>query len=127
MFRITALVLLLIAVGAPAVAEASRKPTRQEAKSLAKKMGRDVPTRCLRIRISTKSKSLTWAGVRFRLTDSSCNKWNADGVGVFKRRRSRPHGSWRFVTAGSSFDCPVPKVPSRVAKDLKIPCEPGSG
>ena len=33
-------------------------------------------------------------------------------------------GAWRFVTAGSSFDCPVPDVPRRIAKDLKIPCEP---
>jgi hypothetical protein len=123
MFRITTLVLLLIVMAAPAVADASRRPTKQEAKSLARKMGNGVPTRCLIIRVSTKSRSWTWAGVRFRLTDSSCNKWNADGIGVFKRRRTRPHGSWRFVTAGSSFDCPVPKVPSRIAKDLKIPCD----
>ena len=121
MFRITTLVLLLIVAAAPAVAEASRAPTKREAKSLARKMGKNVPTRCLRIRISTVSER--WAGVRFRLEKRSCDQWNADGIGVFKRRRASRPGPWRFVTAGSSFDCPVPKVPSRVAKDLKIPCE----
>jgi hypothetical protein len=123
MFRITTLVVLAIAavvLTAPAPADASRQPTKREAKSLARKMGKNVPTRCLRIRISTVSER--WAGVRFRLDKRSCDRWNADGIGVFKRRRASRPGPWRFVTAGSSFDCPVPKVPSRVAADLKIPC-----
>ena len=50
---------------------------------------------------------------------ASCADYAADGVAIFKHRR----GKWRFVTAGSSFDCPVPDVPRRIAKDLRIACE----
>jgi hypothetical protein len=50
----------------------------------------------------------------------SCRRWAADGVAVYKRRTS---GGWRFVTAGSAFDCPVPKVPPKVVDDLHIHCE----
>jgi hypothetical protein len=34
----------------------------------------------------------------------------------------RKHGRWKTVTAGSSFDCPIPDVPKRIVKDLKLRC-----
>jgi hypothetical protein len=40
-------------------------------------------------------------------------------MAVFKRRKT---GGWKFVVAGSSFECPVPRVPPAVVKDLDIPC-----
>jgi hypothetical protein len=59
-------------------------------------------------------------GTSIRNLEASCADHVADGVAIFKRR----DGTWRFVTAGSSFDCPVPKVPRRIAQDLEILCEP---
>jgi hypothetical protein len=76
-----------------------------------------VPKRCVRVRISTVDQR--WARANIRARKASCAEHAADGVAVFKRRG----GSWRFVTAGSSFDCPVPDVPRRIARDLKIPCD----
>jgi hypothetical protein len=34
------------------------------------------------------------------------------------------NGRWRMVTAGSSFDRPVPKTPPKVAADLRVRCQP---
>jgi hypothetical protein len=108
---------LLVAAGIPTTAQADRAPTDRERAGIARAVG--VPKRCLRIRVSTVDRR--WSGVRIRLAKRSCQRWAADGIAIFKRRGDR----WRFVTAGSSFDCPVPKVPRRVARDLQIPCEPG--
>jgi hypothetical protein len=105
---------LLLAV--PAAAQADRAPTKREHAAVATAVG--VPKRCLRVRVSTVDER--WATARVRNGKASCAEHAADGMAVFKRRR----GAWRFVTAGSSFDCPVPDVPRRVARDLRIPCEP---
>jgi hypothetical protein len=104
----------------PAVAHADRPPTKRERAGIAKKV--EVPARCLAIRVSTVN--TRWAKIRLRNLRKSCQRWAADGVAVYKRRKD---GSWRFVTAGSSFDCPVPKVPPKVVTDLHIRCydQPG--
>ena len=99
----------------PAVALADRPPTSHERAGLSNKVG--VPGRCLAIRVSTVNPR--WAKTRIRLARKSCRRWAADGIAVFKRRTG---GGWRFVTAGSAFDCPVPKVPPRVVEDLEIRC-----
>ena len=100
----------------PVSARADRSPTKRERVGVAKAVG--VPKRCLRTRISTVNER--WARTSLRNEKASCAEHAADGVAVFKRRAER----WRFVTAGSSFDCPVPDVPRRIARDLRIPCEP---
>ena len=97
--------------------EARRKPTSKERAAIARAM--DRPARCLFIRVSTVSRR--WASVRLRNRKRSCARYAADGVGVFRKRKD---GRWRFVTAGSAFDCPVPNVPRRVQRDLRIPCMP---
>ena len=94
---------------------ADRAPTKQERAGIAKKVG--VPARCLRIRVSTVN--TRWASTHVRNARRSCRRWAADGIAVFKRTKA---GGWRFVTAGSAFDCPVPKVPPRVVEDLRIRC-----
>jgi hypothetical protein len=99
----------------PAVAQADRPPTKRERAGIAEKVG--APARCLKIRVSTVN--TRWARMRLRLKRESCQRWAADGVAVFKKRKG---GGWRFVTAGSAFDCPVPKVPPRVVEDLRIRC-----
>lgn len=109
-----ALAALLLAV--PAAAHADRAPTEREHAAVAKSVG--IPKRCVKVRISTVDER--WARASVRNRKASCADHAADGVALFKRRR----GAWRFVTAGSSFDCPVPDVPRRIARDLRIPCEP---
>jgi hypothetical protein len=99
----------------PAIALADRPPTERERAGIAKKVG--VPARCLKIRVSTVN--TRWAKTRIRVARKSCARWAADGIAVFKRRTG---GGWRFITAGSAFDCPVPKVPPRVVADLHIRC-----
>jgi hypothetical protein len=105
---------LLLAL--PVTAHADRPPTKRERVDVAQAIG--VPKRCLRTRISTVNER--WSRTTIRNEKASCQEHAGDGVAVFKRRG----GKWRFVTAGSSFDCPVPDVPRRIAKDLEIPCEP---
>ena len=100
----------------PTTALADRPPTKRERAAIGK--GVDVPVRCLKIRVSTVN--TRWASMQVRSLRRSCRRWAADGVAVYKRRTS---GGWRFVTAGSAFDCPVPKVPPKVVEDLHIHCE----
>ncbi len=75
-----------------------------------------MPARCLKIRVSSVNDA--YAGIWRRNLKKGCEKYQADGVAVYKKG----HHGWKFVTAGSSFECPVPKVPRAVAKDLKIAC-----
>jgi hypothetical protein len=111
---VAALAVLLLCL--PVSAGADRAPTERERADIAKAIG--VPKRCLRTRISTVNER--WSRTTIRNLKAGCAEHAADGVAIFRRR----DGKWRFVTAGSSFDCPVPDVPRRIAKDLRIPCEP---
>jgi hypothetical protein len=113
---LAALAVLLLCI--PVSARADRAPTKRERAGVAKAIG--VPKRCLRTRISTVNER--WSRTSIRNEKADCAEHAADGIAIFKRR----NGAWRFVTAGSSFDCPVPDVPRRIAKDLEVPCEPGS-
>lgn len=106
---------LLTALVLPATAAADRKPTKGERAGIA--TAAQVPASCLKIRVSTVNEA--YAALHIRNLKRSCTKYQADGVAVYKRKQS---GAWKFVTAGSSFSCPVPKVPKRVAKDLDIEC-----
>ncbi len=74
---------------------------------------------CVRVYISTVNHD--WASLSFRYPPSrACRRLIANGISLFHRR----NGHWQFVTAGSSFRCPVPGVPTRVFHDLVGPlCE----
>lgn len=109
-----ALVPLVALAAVPALAQADRTPTAAESKAIA--TAAKVPARCLKIRVSSVDDA--YAGIWRRNLKKGCGKYQADGVAVFKKG----HHGWKFVTAGSSFECPVPKVPRAVAKDLKIAC-----
>ena len=111
-----AFALVLVGVLLPSVALADRAPTKREKAGIAR--AADVPKRCLSVRVSTVNSR--WASAYRRNARRDCRDYQADGIAVFKRRKG---GGWKFVTAGSSFECPVPNVPPRVAKDLDIPCE----
>lgn len=117
-FRIaTTLILALALASIPALAQAERRPTKRERVGVAH--AAQVPKRCLRIRVSTVNDR--YASAYRRNRKRSCRRYQADGVAVFKQRRHH-RSRWRFVTAGSAFDCPVPHTPKKVARDLHIRC-----
>jgi len=111
-----ALAVLLPLTGV-ASAEARRKATHAERAAIAAKF--DAPPKCAKVFVSTVDRH--WASYRFdgrTFDDPDCRPVAADGVAILQRR----NGRWRMVTAGSSFDCPVPRTPPKVAADLRVRC-----
>jgi hypothetical protein len=102
----------------PAIVHANRKPTSKERTQIAAVV--QLPSKCARVKVSTVTKKPKWSSVSWRNGGSECMSLASNGVTVEKKS----HGRWRFVTAGSSFDCPglYAKVPQAVAGDLKISC-----
>jgi hypothetical protein len=100
------------------VASADRKPTKKEHHQVAK--AAHFPPRCTRVRVSTAVTSPKWASLSWK-PGRNCMKFAADGVAILKKR---PGAHWKFVTAGSSFDCgPLyAQVPQAVVQDLGITC-----
>lgn len=118
--RTTRLFVLLIAVFLllAGVASAQRAPTKKEHRQIAKAM--KFPAHCTRVRVSTVVTSPRWASLSWR-PGPGCKPFAADGVAILKKR---PGAQWKFVTAGSSFDCgPLyAQVPQAVVEDLGITC-----
>jgi hypothetical protein len=106
---------LLLVVG---VASAQRAPTKKEHRQVAK--AAHFPPRCTRVRVSTVVTTPKWASLSWK-PGRHCLKFAADGVALLKKRPGR---HWKFVTAGSSFDCgPLfARVPQAVVQDLGISC-----
>ncbi len=118
MRRLATVVVLLGLLVTAASATAQRRPTAGERRAIAKTF--DVPAECVKIRVSTVNER--WARMHFKgrkFDDPDCRPHAADGIVILRRKG----GKWQFVTVGSSFDCPVPDTPPRVAKDLRIPCD----
>lgn len=80
-----------------------------------------APLRCYRVDVSTVGS--TWAATTYGGANTRpCLSYAADGVSVtrFVDRR------WRFVTAGSAFNCPIPgHLPAAVQRDLRRFCHRG--
>lgn len=102
----------------PAVVHADRAPTAKQHRQIAKVL--QLPPRCAAVRISTVTKKPKWGSVSWRPGGAKCKPFAANGVTVVKKS----NGQWRFITAGSSFDCgPLYKVvPLAVVQDLGISC-----
>lgn len=119
MQRSTFIAVVAIAVlSLVAEATASRKPTVKEGIQIATLV--HLPIRCAKVRISTETKKPKWGKVSFRPKDDSCDAFTSNGVSVVKKSSGR----WRFITAGSSFECGelYKLVPKAIAKDLGIDC-----
>jgi uncharacterized protein (UPF0333 family) len=119
MRRIVVLVVIFAAAFAlAAVADAQRKPTSKERAQIAAVV--QLPSKCARVKVSTVTKKPKWGSVSWRNNGADCMPFASNGVTVTKKA----HGTWRFVTAGSSFTCKelYAKVPQAVAQDLKIAC-----
>ncbi len=100
------------------VANADRKPSHKEKVRIARVVG--LPAKCARVRVSTETKKTKWGSVSFRPGPKDCNPFASNGVTVVRKSV----GHWRFVTAGSSFDCSslYARVPKNVVADLGIRC-----
>jgi len=113
-----AAIALIVVLAVPPVVQADRKPTSKERAEIAAVV--DLPAKCARVRVSTETEKPKWGSVTFKPGPSECDAHASNGVTVVKKSK----GSWRFVTAGSSFDCgPLyKKVPAGIAADLGISC-----
>jgi hypothetical protein len=100
------------------VANADRKPTPKERAGIASVV--HLPVSCARVRVSTETRKPKWGSVSWRRGGSQCDPLASNGVIIVKKS----NGRWRFVTAGSSFDCGelYAKVPRAIAQDLGIKC-----
>lgn len=116
-----ALAAVVAIVGAANVG-ADRRPTDKEHRAIARAV--DLPRKCAKVRISTETERPRWASSSWR-SGPGCQPFASDGVTVLKKKKrgDRP-ARWRFVTAGSSFECAdlYRDVPRPVAKDLGIDC-----
>ncbi len=100
----------------PQLARGSEKRAIVAAIRRAHEIGLSQKASCVRVYVSTVNPS--WATMQF-IYVHGCEKQDANGVAIVHRR----HGRWRFVTAGSSFSCPIPgHSPRRVQRDLKLTC-----
>jgi hypothetical protein len=118
----TVTLLMLMAVPAAVYtgpsAFAARKPKATERAALSQAMER--PRRCLRIRVATVRHG--WASVSLKTPlRKSCQRYAADGVTVWHRQDD----VWKMRFAGSSWKCPIARVPEAVRKDLRLGCPEG--
>ena len=104
---------LLLAVG---LASADRGATPKERRAIAKVV--ELPAKCAKVRVSTKTERPKWATALWTPEPAACEPYARDGIAVTKKR----DGRWRFLTAGSDFDCPrlYREVPRRIALDLDL-------
>jgi len=69
---------------------------------------------CLTVRVAAADHR--FATVRFR-RGSSCARWAFDGVNIAERGSA---GVWKMAFEGSSFHCPLPRIPHVVQRQLGV-------
>ena len=115
------LVLLVVASALiPAAAFAHRRATKAERIAVLAAVVRQgqlsrAQAGCQVVTISTANHyyaATTWPTKLSR----ACMRVAANGV-IIEHRTAR---GWQFVTVGSSFQCPIQGVPTRVARDLGV-------
>jgi glucose/arabinose dehydrogenase len=112
--------LLMALMLVPATALAHRRATKTERRTIlaaiVKQRQLTQPqAACQVVTISTVNQSYASATWPAKLS-KACQRVAANGVIIEHRTKGR----WRFVTVGSSFQCPVKGLPTRVARDLGI-------
>jgi hypothetical protein len=116
-------VLVLLGVACaliPAAAFAHRRATKAERTAVLAAVVRQgqlskAQAACQIVTISTANHhygATTWPAKLSR----ACTRVAANGV-IIEHRTAR---GWQFVTVGSSFQCPIKGVPTRVARDLGV-------
>jgi hypothetical protein len=104
----------------PAFALAHRSAPASEAKAIraAAVKAHQISSkqaRCMDVAISSANGSyaeISWP----RHMSNTCMRVAADGVIVMHRRAA----TWAFVTAGSSFTCPIRNIPASVSRDFGL-------
>ncbi len=69
---------------------------------------------CLIVRLAASDRG--YGDVRARATQH-CLRWAFDGTNVLKRGRA---GRWTVQFEGSSYHCPLPRIPRAVQRDLGV-------
>ena len=120
--KLSRVVVLLVVAGAliPAAAFAHRRATKAERSAVLAAVVRQgqlskAQAACQVVTISTANHyyaATTWPAKLSR----ACMRVAANGV-IIEHRTA--HG-WQFETVGSSFQCPIKGVPTRVARDLGV-------
>ena len=107
--------LSLVLVLASGAAGATVAPTAAERSAIIKAFG-DPPAAgpCLIVRLAASNHD--YGDLRFRITQS-CQRWAFNGTNVLKRGSA---GHWTVLFEGSSYHCPVARIPRQVQHDLSV-------
>jgi hypothetical protein len=107
--------LSLVLVLASVAAGATVAPTTVERSAIIRAFGDPgAAGSCLIVRLAASNHD--YGDVRFRVTQS-CQRWAFDGTNVLKRGSA---GHWSLVFEGSSYHCPLPRIPRQVQRDLSV-------
>ena len=105
------LVLVLASVAAGATVAA----TTAERTAIIKAFGDPAAAGpCLIVRLAASNHD--YGDVRFRLTQT-CQRWAFNGTNVLKRGSA---GRWSVLFEGSSYHCPLARIPRQVQHDLSV-------
>jgi hypothetical protein len=118
---------LIAALGLSAAAVpgalASRPPPRTVAPSKAQRAAilkafgdPGAPARCLSVGLAASDHAFATVQYRHR-GGRGCARWAFNGVNVLQHHRNR---RWSVRFEGSSYRCPVPRIPRRVQRDLGV-------
>jgi hypothetical protein len=107
--------LSLVLVLASAAAGATVAPTPATRSAMIKAFGDPAAAApCLIVRLAASNRG--FGDVRF-MTSQACQRWAFNGTNVLKLGGA---GRWRVVFEGSSYHCPLPRVPRSVQHDLGV-------
>jgi len=108
---VVSLVLALASIAAGATVA----PTPTERSEMIRAFG-DPPAAgpCLIVRLAASNR--TYGDVGFRPT-KTCQRWAFNGVNVLERGHA---GKWIVLFEGSSYRCPLSRIPRKVQRDLGV-------
>jgi hypothetical protein len=105
----------LVLVLASVAAGATVAPTTAERSAIIRAFGDPgAAGSCLIVRLAASNHD--YGDVRVRVTQT-CQRWAFDGTNVLKRG---PAGHWSVAFEGSSYRCPLPRIPRQVQRDLRV-------
>ena len=107
--------LSLVLVLASVAAGATVAPTTAQRSAIIRAFGDPAAAgSCLIVRLAASNHE--YGDVRPRLTQA-CQRWAFNGTNVLKRGAA---GRWSVLFEGSSYHCPVPRIPRQVQHDLGV-------
>jgi hypothetical protein len=106
---------LIVAVVVSSAAAATVAPSTGDRIAIMRAFG-DPPTAapCLIVRLAASDRR--YANVRPRHTQT-CTRWAFDGTNVLEHVGG---SRWKVLFEGSSYRCPVPRIPRAVQRDLGV-------